>query len=212
MSVYPPGHPYYRDGGSDWLSVYNVPPHNVQRTLLQFDLSALPTGGTIQSATMTLFARPWGFYYNPNQLPMDIFRVIVPWEEMETAWDLASTGNPWNPGAEGAFVGTDGVAGGTPYATSNVNPDHDGQPITWDLTQLVSEWYGGTHSNYGLMLLSQPENYAHFYSREYDVTEFTPRLEVTVNPVPAPSTLVGLVSIGLVGAIGYAGRRRKRAA
>ena len=63
------------DRRPEFLSVY-TDGNNIQRSLIRFDLTGIPAGQTITSASLTLFTNI-GFGSNPNNLPMDIFRALL---------------------------------------------------------------------------------------------------------------------------------------
>jgi len=205
-------------GADPLLSLYQ----SRDRSLLQFDLSAIPTPSTVNSATLTTTAHTeWGS--NPSNQPMDVFRVTQSWIEGTdegwnngnpsggVSWNNRSSGNPWT-NAGGDAVGTTGVQLSSPYATSNINPPNDG-PITWDVTSLVQEWLDGTHSNFGLEILSGPNNSVHLHSKEEGNSALRPSLSVdyTTAPeiIPEPSTFLVWSLLAALG-IGSAAYRRKR--
>jgi len=142
----------------DILSVYNGGAGNDQRSLLQFDLSTIPAGQTIDFAVLTVWrdSQIWGG--GDNGLPTNVYRVTTPWVNTEVTWNDASAGNPWTtPG--GDFVGTTGLPLINPYATNMLNivasggPDNSGIfPLFFVVTPLVSEWYSGASPNNGLIL------------------------------------------------------------
>ena len=147
---------------------------------------------------------------------MNVFRLTKSWEETEVTWRRAKVGDWWTSyaGAQFESVGTNGNAWVDPYATSTENPTDDDQPIAWDITDLVSEWYSGSHANNGLMLTSEFGNHAVFLSRELGGASLGPRLEVTFSdpaPIPEPSSLIVWSLIGLTFA-GTGWRRRRKAA
>jgi hypothetical protein len=154
------------------------------RALIRFDLSAIPAGQVIQSASLQLYLR---YAYSGSGSAatnrIGLYRVADSWTE---------TGVTWNnqPGHTAAA-----------YATTDVGLT-TGTWYSWDATQLVREWYQGTHSNYGLKLVSQAEttcNMRYFDSREnvYDARlvitygtptpTYTPTRTPTRTPTPTPT-------------------------
>lgn len=189
--------------GFSILSVYTMG-SNVQRSLLNFDVSAL-NGQSIFSATLTLYANTsWG--NNSGGAAMDVYKVTTAWDEHQATWNSAKTGVPWiTPG--GDYVG-EGV-GNAPFATSSANPGNN-QAVIWDVTDLVAAWAGGA-SNLGMLLKSNEGNGLTFWSNNYSDPDLRPQLEVNYglaggNPVPEPFTVTMMALSGL-GLVGYVRRR-----
>jgi hypothetical protein len=177
------------------LSVYTIP-GNVQRTLMSFDLSGIPAGQQIVSATLTLTARN-ADGNNSGGLNMDVHAVTTPWLASQVTWISASTGNTW------------GTAGGDfdpfIYATSNANPSTN-DPVTWDLANLVQGWYDGSIPNEGLLLKSFDGNGLTFLSSIPGVAvERRPSLTIEYAPIPEASSTL-LVGAGLLMSLGVAYR------
>ncbi|MBY0586943.1 DNRLRE domain-containing protein [bacterium] len=175
------------------LSVFNNF-GNVQRTLIQVDLSAIPAGQQINSATLTLFGSR-AFGDNVDGRAMDIHAVTTPWVEQAT-WLFASSGTPW------------GTAGGDfdpfVYATSNANP-LEFNPVVWDITTLVQDWYDGSVDNNGLLLKSIAGNGLTFYSTNALNPQIRPLVSIEYAPIPEASSTL-LVGAGLLMSLGVAYR------
>ncbi len=163
--------------GGDFLSVYTAV-GNVQRSLIQFDLSSitLATNETVQSATLTLIAST-DFGFNDTQQPMEIYRVLSPWTETGVTWSNRDATDAWINGG-GDFIGTNGL----PYAVSTLSPTN-GQPVTWDVTALVQEWLTHASTNNGLLLKSENGNALTFAARESDPST-RPNLTVITGLAP----------------------------
>ena len=64
------------------------------RSLLQFDLSGIPAGQFIASATLSVYAHTeWGS--NPAADPIEVYRVVTPWTELGVTWNSADGTTPW---------------------------------------------------------------------------------------------------------------------
>jgi hypothetical protein len=163
---------------TDFLSVYtSTSDQNTQRTVIQFDLSAIATNQHVQSATLTLIAST-GFGNNNTQRPMEIYRVLSPWTESGVTWLNRDATHTWvAPG--GDFVGTNGQ----PYGVSTSAATNT-QPVTWDVTALAQEWVTHPATNFGLMLLSHDGNRLTFSQRESGPLELRPNLTVVVDELP----------------------------
>lgn len=158
-------------GGSDneWLSVYTHPQNgNWQRSLLKFDLSAIPPGATISSATLTLTA---GLGYSQiADRHTDVAAVSQPWDANAT-WTRASAGVPWQEGVP--------VTGAAFAVNSDVILAPQSEAVTWDVTRLVAAWNSGSLPNYGMVLSANEGDSLHFYSASAGNPAFRPTLSVT---------------------------------
>ncbi|NIV45881.1 MAG: DUF4347 domain-containing protein, partial [Gammaproteobacteria bacterium] len=107
-----------------------------QRALLKFDLSFIPAGATINSATLTMEATSID-----GALNIDIYEILENWSETTATWNDRDTGTSW----------TD--AGGTynPTAEATLNTNSTGQH-TWDISALVQAWVDGTSANNGILI------------------------------------------------------------
>ncbi len=166
---------------TDILSVYTVA-DNVQRTLLEFDLSQVTfePGTRVSAATLTLHAS-LGFG-GSNGKPMFVHAVNRPWSETGLTWRKADNTANWFS-AGGDFVGTDGRPSGTPFAVSTTAPG-EGGPVTWELRELVDRWIEGVAPNHGLLLSSTEGNGLTLHQRESPFTTFRPRLQIVTEPGP----------------------------
>ncbi|MCB0567537.1 MAG: choice-of-anchor A family protein, partial [Phaeodactylibacter sp.] len=122
--------------------------------LVEFDLSGLPTGCTVTSATLRLVRGTSGGGDNFN---FQVRRVTSSWEEGNGDCDDSgsnTTGATWNqraPGTPWATAGGDFA--GTVYATGNGGDgDATGTVYNLDITTLVNEWLNGTPNN-GLVIV-----------------------------------------------------------
>lgn len=192
--------PSQNNGVGEIFSTYNSGPANEQTSVLEFDLSSIPAGDVITSATLNV----WGDNsFGSGVSTTNIYRVTNPWAEMQATWLVRQTGVPWStPG--GDAVGTTGVANTNPYASWTGNQIT--QWYAFNITQLVSEWHTGTHTNYGLLMRGPTTNRLVYASKEHPQVSWRPYLTVTHQAVPEPATLLvsGLALLAL--------RRRRRAA
>ncbi len=150
---------------------------NTQRTFIQFDLSSITLAPTqiVQSATLTVIAST-AYGTNTGFQPMEIYRVVTPWDEATMTWSNRSSGTPWTT-AGGDYVGR----GGQPYAISTASPTNGGA-VSWDVTALVQEWVSHVSTNHGLMLKSEPGNHLIFSQREVGTAALRPNLTVVTGP------------------------------
>jgi hypothetical protein len=179
---------------NDIISVYDNGPNslnNVQRSVMQFDLTVIPNNQTIAFAGLTLYRDSQIWNGGDNGQPTNVYRVTTPWVQTEATWNSASLGVPWtNPG--GDYVGTGGVQAMDPYATNMLNINMIGSkgdmgeggifPLNFVVTQLVNEWYTGVNPNNGLLVEGPAGNELHFHAdRGLDQSLF-PALTIVYHP------------------------------
>ena len=201
-------------GNEPNLSVMSLS-FNEHRSLLKFDLSGIPSGGTINSATLTLYSDVSQEYNangaNPYNIAMDVFRVTNDWLESPVTWNNRLAATPWATGGSD-YVGTTQVQDVNQYARATDNPTANDVPVSWTVTSLVNQWYQGTYTNDGLLIRSYyvpgyydtfQANHLYFRSSEYAGTASDPTLTVNYT-VPEPA-MMALLAIGGIVLI----RRRK---
>ncbi|HEY7168824.1 MAG TPA: DUF4347 domain-containing protein, partial [Candidatus Binatia bacterium] len=160
---------------------------DLQRALLEFDLSGIPANATINSAVLKMQSTQIGGALNIN-----VYEVLQSWSE-GTASGTADTAN-WDQRSAGVNWTT---AGGTfdPTPVATLNTSSLGQH-TWDITSLVQAWVNGTKTNNGIMVAS-PDGGGNrtvtYDSREGTtkpvlVIDYTPTNLAPVNTVPGAQT------------------------
>ena len=145
------------------------------RALLQFDISSVPIGATINSATLTLNATA-----NGSAFHIRVYEVTEAWDEgnqsaggTDTAsWDDRQDGTSWS------------MTGGTvdPTIIDTVDTAATGLH-NWDITSLVQAWYTGTSTNNGLMLASPDSGST---TVTYDSREGGVSPVLSINYTPGP--------------------------
>ena len=131
------------------------------RALFRFDLSTIPAGATVLSASFKAYLVQASS--SPATLDVELKRVDAPWQEMVVIWNT-------QPG----YTGANNVMGvGTSLGY-----------YPWDVTSLVQTWVSGAANN-GLALLSKNESilgWRGFASKESASPPNPPRLVVTYRP------------------------------
>lgn len=157
-----------------------------KRSLVRFDVSAVPQNATLQSASLQLY-----YYLNNGTAvsrSIQCHQVLQQWKQLEATWVKRLTAINWGT----AGVGLDGVdAKATPEDTQTWFTEVN----TWksyNLTALTQQWVNGSQPNYGVIFWATNEatyndkDEKWVYSSEYtgDVTK-RPKLVVTytVNPL-----------------------------
>ncbi len=134
-----------------------------QRTLIQFDFSAIPAGSTITSATLYLTPKDI-----TGSLTVSAYQVTEGWGENTVDWEDQPV---YENGPASSFNAWEGQTG-----------DHE-----WDITSLVQAWVEGTASNHGVLLGSAESGgeQVQYYSSE---SGNSPRLEVIYGSSPPTAT------------------------
>lgn len=133
-------------------------------SLLRFDLSSIPAGSTIQSATLQ-------FYVDVEGQGFNMYRMLVPWDEATVTF--TSIGNRHfaanNTDAESAInTNWPGVDGYTGLITVSVP------------ASTIQNWIDGTLTNNGwLMIATHADDGQQLRSREYGTAGDRPKLTVT---------------------------------
>jgi hypothetical protein len=160
----------------------------VNRTLFQFDLSALPANAIINDATLglTVTVHPFGANF-------DLHRLLSSWSESEATWNNRLTSIPWAAG--GALTGIDFSSMISATASLGSGVSAFNSP---DLTADVQLWVDNPGSNFGWILMASGEpagSGEQVASREDSVNTPTLTIDYTL---PAPPTSPVIFGIHLV--------------
>lgn len=157
----------------DLLSCVNAVGGLTACSILLFDLSTLPAGSTIDSATLSLWRSAYSSLGNNVVTAQLLTRA---WTETQATWNSAKTGIAWgSPGAQ--HVPSDILA--APAATASIDISVAGARTDWDVAAHVQQIANGM-SNNGLRL-SPPATaieWAHMRSSGAGVPSQAPRLIV----------------------------------
>src|SRR5919112_590655 len=131
---------------------------------LRWDLSQIPAGATVTSATVTLNIS------NPSPQTYGAYELKRAWSEGQVNWNVAATGTPWaTAGAKGATDRGSQIASVTP---TNI------APYTFSIpTSVVQGWLNAPSSNNGI-LLADPTNFDGFV---FDTREGASPPKLTIN-------------------------------
>jgi Disaggregatase related repeat len=145
------------------------------RILIAFDVSGVPAGATVNSATLSLWEFAAGVAGGgPASWAANVHRVLVNWVEAQATWNILSTGNNW--GTAGCSNATDRSA--TPSAILTLDGAAAAGFVSWSGAGLVADvqaWVDGTATNYGWLLTAPgaeflgttPLAYNQFYLSDY---------------------------------------------
>jgi len=112
------------------------------RSLMKFDLSVIGTGKTINMASLSLKS-------NSTRLVTDwrINAMLTDWTDSQATWQVRKTGINW--GADGCQSGVDFRT--IPEWQGNISIAQNVR-YSFDITNVVREWYEGSIPNYGILL------------------------------------------------------------
>jgi len=145
--------------------------------LLRFDLTSLPTGASIASATLHLTTDT-----SSDDHIATVHRMLTNWDEANASWNSPGNGD-WQSGTFGS-----NDYDGTSYGTF-VPVEKDVQ-LSVNVTDLVNAWINGGVPNYGFLLLAEGSKNrdVKWYSRDEDKEYRRPLLTVEwTAPVTAAS-------------------------
>lgn len=177
-------------GGPDFVAgtLGNLGNREIRRAFLQFDLSAVPPGATINSATLTVTVTRAPISGRADS-QFQLRRVLSPWAEFEVTWNSRLNNTPWqSPGADGA-------ADTAPNGSSAVEIIGEGSytfPSSPALVADVQAWVNDSAHNFGFMLQTQdegtPETARRFGSSESGVTAPVLVVDFSFAPLSAAVT------------------------
>jgi hypothetical protein len=146
-----------------------------RRNLLRFDVSSLPAGATVQSASLTLYVTSRS---NSNTMTAAVYPVLRYWNAGYATWATVDGSIAWTTaGCNG--MGTDRSGTAAASVTFNVA---SGSVTTPDLTALVQGWVDAPASNYGVLLRPQGgAGIVNYYiaSAQNATLAYRPKLTVT---------------------------------
>ena len=165
----------------DQLNTYTWPenmPANV--ILFKFDLSQIPAGAQIQSATLSLYQTAAG---GDASYEIAVHKIINHHPDLYQANGYTFDGvNDW--------TANDACYNSIPLAQADIAAAEDVQNLDlnsgykqWNMTSMVQEWVSNVSSNYGLMLnsdtIASSDSYRSFAASEAADASQRPKLEVT---------------------------------
>ncbi|MFH1290710.1 MAG: DNRLRE domain-containing protein, partial [Nanoarchaeota archaeon] len=161
-----------------------------ERILLMFNLSQIPSGASIENATLELYLSSVS---GGEDFNLTVYRLTRQWLETGVTWETYDGVNAWtNPG---------GDYDASSYDTTFVNTTLGFK--SWNLVDLISEYFGGTYENLGFILVPEPlqsgNNWKRFVSRGGAVLNQHPKLTIeysTIDETP-PIIIINSPSAGV---------------
>ncbi len=138
-----------------WFGELDTAVGQTTRTLVKFDVSSIPAGSMINSATLS-------FYINldrsSNARTARVRYLKRDWVEGEATWNIYSTGNNWETaGASGANdVDSTDLATASYTATESTGAYKDFTLNDSGLS-VINRWVNGNLSNYGFRVTMDTE-------------------------------------------------------
>lgn len=179
----------YNYGIADRIEILrsNFSNYHRYRTLIQFDLSALPVNAGILSAALEVNCAQ---VFPSNQYPavVDLHNMLVSWDEGDQNWNYGDAS--WNEKKPGIAWGAAGGQSGVDYNASvaaayTVNSASIlDQWLDWDVTDLATNWEAEPDSNFGVMMKIKDDHlsvykFFRFHSSDSSSDTLRPKLTVT---------------------------------
>lgn len=197
------GAPGNNAGANGWFDAGRDGANGIRRGLLRFDLSSIPAGSTVTSATLqlTVVKVPAN---GPVNSTFDLFRLLASWNEGNKA---GSSGAPatageatWNARMLGTANWTAAGAKSDAVATASASTavgSTDNAKYSWTGSGLVADvqlWLNDPSKNFGWLLTSRAEASARsvrgFASREGGANAGTLAVVYTAAPNSPPSVSI----------------------
>src|SRR5213080_513003 len=176
------------------LNVYTWPDaKSANAIVMKFDLSSIPAGSTISSATLSLNLTASDASADPTYR-ITAHKLVNKNPDLKRATGYTYDGvNSWTPNSC--------CYNNIPLAQSDISAPVDTKDVdktpgfkAWDVTSIVQGWLGNPSTNFGLLLNSDPsklrDRYRSFSSTEDPAADKRPNLTVVytaaVGPPPPP--------------------------
>ena len=143
----------------------------IERSLVRFDLSSIPAGSTIYSATLTLFCK--SVMPGAGAYDYTVYRATFDWDEGTVTWNSVSGGS-WSTANSATITGI-----------------YLNQFSSWTVTGIVIDWITNAVANQGFIIVIQATSGScggTFSTNEYGTgsAEWAPELQVDYGPPARP--------------------------
>jgi hypothetical protein len=157
-------------------------------TLVNFDLSSIPSNATIVSATLTLTLSVGSM----DADDYNIYRVLRDWSESQATWNSWSTSNSWTTaGCNSNGNDADLSTAWSTIALSNAEAQNTPIDFVFSATGIdeLQKVIGGTYTNYGWKIIKSTGGNAYsFYSSSSTTSTYRPKLVIEYNEAtPTPT-------------------------
>ena len=158
------------------------------RIVVAFDLSSIPPGSQVTSATLSLFKLHEYILGGGTDRTYWVYRLTESWTEYGVSWDYRYATTSWtDPG------GTYNTDGGASTQTTTA----EGIWISWDVTDIVKGWIEDELPNNGFIIRDSEEGATgsqdswEFSAKELDL-DYSPKLEISYTPPPVGGAVLPL--------------------
>ena len=176
-------------GGLEELRIYKDS-GEVYRTIVQGDVGSLPSGATINSATLGLF-HTGGFSFDSVPMTVTLYALNKAWVEGAGVLDsVAGNGASWLNAAAGDPWATAGGDLGAAIATVTLPKADLAGWIQFDITSAVASWASGTANNGLAIVISSGGSYTQYTFASSEAADASLRPQLTVDytePVVPPT-------------------------
>jgi len=164
-------------GGSSSFTVTNA--SKAGRALVRFDLSTVPPGTLLTSATLRL----WVGSFSPKaDSVLTVYKVHDPWVEGTRNGSGSADGATWKTrdgslGWSAGFGIVTGFDSGVPTSATTLPSSFSSGWVEWNVTPLAQRWIDGVSPNYGAAVMINTASEVIFNSREWSI--YQPKLVLT---------------------------------
>ena len=152
----------------------------VDRTLIKFDLSSIPSTNIVSAATLSLWYKT---DWSSNDRSAKIYRVLKDWVENQATWNIWKTANNWTTaGCSSVGNDYDSTVWATATMSATATVDTELQWI-FDATGVaeLQKFVNATYSNYGWLMKADTEtnDLWYFHASHGATSGFRPKLVIT---------------------------------
>lgn len=163
-------------------SVLMITDLNLLNGLMEFDLSAIPSGSTCDSATLSIWSLV-GAGGGPVTVTINTIKAANDgWTEGGSTWNTKDGSNSWAGGNSGcntaSDINTTPIGSNTVPATANTRVDFTLTAAT------VGTWFGSPNTNYGFAFRQASTDTTAFNSSEATTAGYRPMISVDYTSPP----------------------------
>lgn len=146
---------------------------DLESALIRWDISSVPAGANIVSAAISVHV---DYRSNETSVPVSMYRMLRPWEEMQATWIKATNAANW------ATAGANGSADRSLTATAAATFSEANVWYNFDATNLVRQWVTNPADNKGVIFKAGSSGaqveYALRSSQYFAAPSYRPKLTI----------------------------------